>query len=194
MERKIGDTGPAHWFIVAGVRLQTDRLILRPPNPADFDAFFDMHNDPEVLQYLPVTAPPGDRGVAWRTFALLLGHWQMRGWGQWVVCDRQSDEIVGRVGLWYPEGWPAIEVGWVIRRSSWGRGFATEAAQAAVQYGFEVVGTDHLISIIRHDNTRSIRIAEKLGETLERTEMQHGREHLIYGIRRPRPRVPKILT
>ena len=77
-----------------------------------------------------------------------------------------------------------VEVGWVIRRSRWGNGFATEAAREAVRYGFEEVGADHLISIIRPDNQRSIRVAEKIGEKFERPYLVDGVESHVYGIKK----------
>src|SRR6185436_8257047 len=96
---------------------------------------------------------------AWRMLALLAGHWQLRGYGQWTVIEKSTRLVIGRVGLWNPEGWPGIEVGWVIRRSHWNHGYATEAARAAIDFGFDTVGADHLISLIRPDNARSIRVA-----------------------------------
>src|SRR5205823_14550586 len=105
------------------------------------------------------------RTAGWRTLALLIGHWHLLGYGQWAVVEKATGHVIGRAGLWNPEGGYGLEVGWVIRRSRWGQGFATEAARAAVQHGFETVGATHLISLIRPDNARSLRVAEKIGET-----------------------------
>jgi RimJ/RimL family protein N-acetyltransferase len=94
--------------------------------------------------------------------------------------------VIGRVGPWHPEGWPGIELGWIIRRSRWGNGFATEAAQAALEWIWQSVDeADHVISMIQPHNSRSIRVAEKIGETLERTEAINGSVVHVYGIRRP---------
>jgi len=164
--------------------IDTARLLLRRPEPGDFEAFFDLHEDPEVLRHIPGAGPPGNRVGAWRTFAQVLGHWQIRGYGQWAVIEKASGEIIGRVGLWYPDAAPAIELGWIIRRSRWNNGFATEAARAAARYGLDVVGAERLISIIQPDNLPSIRVAEKIGETLEGTEVQHGTTALVYAIGR----------
>jgi RimJ/RimL family protein N-acetyltransferase len=165
---------------------ETERLWLRPPQPSDFQVFVEIHDDREVLRFLPGTARPGDRGGAWRAFAVQLGHWQIRGYGQWAVVEKASGVVIGRVGLWYPEGWPDVEVGWLIRRSHWGCGFATEAARASVAYAFDTLGLDHVISLIRPENKRSIRVAQKIGETLERTDVQEGRDLLVYGLHAPR--------
>ncbi|MEZ5315981.1 MAG: GNAT family N-acetyltransferase [Vicinamibacterales bacterium] len=166
------------------VVLETSRLTLRPPEEADLDAFVDIHEDPEVLSYLTRLGDASGRAAGWRTIALLIGHWALRGYGQWTVVERASGEIIGRVGLWAPEGWPGVELGWIIRRSRWNEGFATEAALAAVDFAFTHTDVTYLISQIRSDNTASIRIAQKLGATLDGRETLDGHEILTYGFRK----------
>jgi RimJ/RimL family protein N-acetyltransferase len=162
----------------------TERLLLRPPEEADLEAYIEIHEDPEVQRHLLMPATVSGRVAAWRTLALLAGHWQLRGYGQWTVLERATNQVIGRVGLWNPEGWPGLEVGWVIRRSRWNQGFATEAAREAVRFAFDEVGADHLISMINLDNPRSVRVAEKIGETFERNHTVDGREVQIYGLSR----------
>lgn len=164
---------------------ETSRLLLRPPVASDLDVFVTIHEDPEVMRYMTVTGHVTGRAAGWRTLALLIGHWHLRGYGQWAVVEKATGDVIGRAGLWFPEGNPGLEVGWVIRQSHWGRGYATEAAQASVRYGFDVVGAKHLISIIHPDNGRSIRVAEKTGLTFERSATVDGVNVLIYGIDRP---------
>jgi RimJ/RimL family protein N-acetyltransferase len=169
----------------ASTTIQTDRLLLRLPTADDVAVFDEMHRDPEVMQYLTVFSANGGFSAAWRTVALLIGHWEMLGYGQWVVVDRTSGQTVGRVGLWNPPGWPGLEVSWMIRRSQWGKGLATEAARAAMDHAFNVVKAERVISIIRPDNVRSKRVAAKLGEVFERSEMMDGKEYHIYTASRP---------
>lgn len=164
-------------------RRETARLLLRPPEAGDLDPFLEIHSDPDVVRHLTLQGSPGRAG-AWRMLALLVGHWQLRGYGQWTVVEKDSGLIVGRVGLWYPEGWPGLELGWVIRRSHWNRGYATEASREAIRFAFGAVGADHVISLIQANNVRSIRVAEKIGQRFERLHMQDGHESLVYGIRR----------
>lgn len=164
--------------------VETPRLILRQPSADDLEPFVEIHEDPEVMRYMKVVGNSSGRVASWRLLALLIGHWQLRGYGQWTVVERTTGVVVGRVGLWNPEGWPGLEVGWVIRRSCWGQGFAPEAARAAMDFAFTTIGADELISIIRPDNLRSIRVAEKIGETLLRTQVIDGVENCVYGIRR----------
>ena len=92
-----------------------------------------------------------------------LGHWQIRGYGLWAAEEKQSGALIGRIGLYRPEGWPGLEVGWLVARERWGEGFATEGARAALDYAFTVLGEPRAISAIAPENAASIRVAEKLG-------------------------------
>jgi RimJ/RimL family protein N-acetyltransferase len=166
------------------VRLETERLILRPFAPADFDAFAAIHADPEVTRHLNGTPLP--RWEAWRSFAMFVGHWQLRGYGVWAVEEKRTGAFVGRAGLYNPEGWPGIEVGWTFGRDHWGTGYASEAGRAAMNWAFGVLGLDHIISVIRPQNTRSVRVAERLGMRYERdAEVMGGIQVAVYGRDRP---------
>jgi RimJ/RimL family protein N-acetyltransferase len=167
------------------VTRETPRLLLRPPIEADLDAYVEIHSDPEVRRHLTIVGGRGGHAAAWRTLALVIGHWHMRGYGQWTVIEKATSRIVGRAGLWNPEGWPGLEVGWVIGRQYWGQGFATEAALAAVEFAFSATDAAQLISMIQPDNHRSIRVAEKIGFTGDGTVMLEGAEMLLYTRRRP---------
>ena len=160
--------------------LETPRLRLRGLEETDLDAFAAMVGDPAVVRHLGT--PPFDRNGAWRKMALLAGHWHFRGYGMWAVVERASGRFVGRVGLWNPEGWPGLEVGWILPREQWGRGFATEAAEAALRFAFERVGAERVISVIHPENARSIRVAKRLGERFERRDTVGAVGVSIYGI------------
>lgn len=164
--------------------LETERLELRIPQERDLDAYVDIHEDPQVLQYVNTLGVSAGRAAGWRSIAMLIGHWHLRGYGHWTVVERASGDVVGRVGLWYPEGWPGVELGWIIRRSRWNEGFATEAARAAIDFAFGPANLTHLISMIREDNARSRRVAEKLGLSVERTLPLKDGDTQVYGIRR----------
>jgi RimJ/RimL family protein N-acetyltransferase len=160
--------------------LHTERLILRGFTQDDFEPFAAIVADPEVVRYLDDGAPIS-RTECWRGMALFLGHWHLRGYGWWAVEERQSGRFLGRIGLYNPEGWPGIEVGWLLRRDAWGRGLATEGAIAALAFAFDVVGADHVISLIDGRNVRSIRVAEKIGSRYERDMMHRERPLVVYG-------------
>jgi RimJ/RimL family protein N-acetyltransferase len=165
--------------------LETDRLRLRMFRQDDLEAYAAICADPEVMRYLG-DGKPLTRTEAWRQIAMILGHWQLRGYGPWAVEERRTGALIGRIGFFEPEGWPGFELGWMLRRASWGHGYASEGARCALAHGFTAMGRTHVISLIRPDNQPSIRVAERLGETLEgRTEL-FGHEALVYGIDRTR--------
>ena len=150
---------------------------------ADFEQYAAMHMDPEVTRFTTRTVL--DRNEAWRHLAMIVGHWHLRGFGMWGVEEPATGALVGRVGFHQPDGWPDFELGWTIGKSWWGKGYASEAAKRCLEYAFEEMKRDRVISLIDPLNVSSIRVAERIGETLE-GEWQHG-EHrlLIYGVRRP---------
>jgi RimJ/RimL family protein N-acetyltransferase len=163
--------------------LETDRLFLRPLRESDLDAYAEMHADPEIMRYIgdgrPLTRPG-----AWRNLAMMVGHWHLRGYGLWAAEVRSTGELVGRIGFWNPEGWPGFELGWMLRRACWGRGYATEGARAALRHAFGAMGRPEVISLIQPANAASIRVAERIGERLDgRTEIL-GNETLVYRISR----------
>jgi RimJ/RimL family protein N-acetyltransferase len=146
--------------------LKTKRLLLRGFRDGDLDAVAAMCADPDVMRYLG-DGRTLDRADAWRQMAMFVGHWTLRGFGNWAVQELGSGAYVGRVGLFYPEGWPGRELGWVLAREHWGKGYATEAAGAVLDHVFEILGWPRTISLIYRDNARSIRVAERLGAHLE---------------------------
>lgn len=153
--------------------LHTDRLTLRPWAESDLDAYAAMCADDEVMRHIGAGGAVG-RDIAWRQMAMFAGHWALKGYGMWAVAERTASPnggaLVGRVGFLNPEGWPANELGWLLGRAHWGRGFAHEAAVAARRHGREVLGlSGRLISLIRPDNQLSIALAGRLGAELEST-------------------------
>lgn len=168
---------------IAIVTLETERLALRMFREEDFETYAAICADPEVMRYLG-EGKTLTRGEAWRQMAMILGHWQLRGYGLWAVEERATGALVGRIGFFNPEGWPGFELGWVLGRAAWGKGYATEGARRALAYAFTEMGRQHVISLIYPANTPSIRVAARLGETLERRTALFGQEVLVYGIGR----------
>ena len=158
--------------------LTTERLHLRALQASDFEAYAAMHADYEVTKF--TTRSHLDRTEAWRHLAMLLGHWQLRGYGMWGVEERQSGTLVGRVGFHEPAGWPDFELAWTIGRNWWGKGYAPEAARACLAYAFEEMNRDHVISLIDPANVSSIRVAEKIGEHLDGEVVVGGHRLLVY--------------
>jgi RimJ/RimL family protein N-acetyltransferase len=157
-------------------------LRLRPFRAEDLEPYAALCSDPEVMRYV------GERCVlsreeAWRQMAMLAGHWHLRGFGMWAVEELETGTFVGRVGLHYPEGWPDREVAWALARRFWGRGYAAEAARAALAEAFQL-GWPRIISLIDPANTRSIRLAERLGERLAGEATVHGHLVAVYALER----------
>lgn len=117
--------------------------------------------------------------------AFLVGHWELLGFGHWAVEEKSSGKFAGRLGFLNPAGWPGFEIGWTLGHEFQGKGYATEGAKRALQYAFEELDKDHVISLIDPQNKASIRVAERLGEKLEGETELMGRNVLIYGIDRP---------
>jgi RimJ/RimL family protein N-acetyltransferase len=163
-------------------RIRTERLLLREWRDDDLDAYAAMAADPEVMEFV---GGPLDRAGAWRQMALHAGHWALRGYGNWIL--EADGRVVGRTGLWRPEGWPGLEVGWTLAREAWGRGYATEAGRAAMEWAWSELRLPGLISVIRPENARSIRVAERLGFAAGREDTVLGVRVVIYEIRAPAP-------
>ena len=161
--------------------IETERLILRGFEERDMDAFAAMNADPRFVKFL-ADGKPLNRTESWRLMAMLIGHWQLRGFGFWAMESKQSGEFIGRTGLLYPEGWPGIELGWGLHPDAWGLGYATESASAVRDWAFNVAGLGHLISIIHPDNEQSKRVAQRIGERYSHKDMVNGREVVIFSV------------
>ena len=138
---------------------------------------------PDVVRFV------GDRHVptlqeAWRMVAGWIGHWALRGYGQWAIEERSSGRFIGRAGIINPADWPGPEVGYLLGRQWWGRGYATEAASAAMDWGFREIGFTDLLSLIDPENEPSIAVATRLGETLRGETEVMGHRVLLYAIAR----------
>jgi RimJ/RimL family protein N-acetyltransferase len=168
--------------------IETPRLLLRLPEVSDAGPFMAIMWDPEVVANKQVTLveEPGDIELARKKTSSLIDHWQSRGYGLWTVVDKASGEVIGTVGLQKWKGWPDAELAWVIHRDWWGRGLASEAASAALAWAWANTTLDHIISIINVNDTRSMKVATKVGEQFERADVDpiNGEPVHIYGVYR----------
>jgi RimJ/RimL family protein N-acetyltransferase len=142
------------------IRIETDRLILRPPQAEDFDAWAANMADEESARFIGGLQA---RPVAWRGFLTMVGAWAVQGFGMFSVIEKSSGRWIGRMGPWYPEGWPAREVGWGLARHAWGKGYAQEGAVACMDFAFDQLGWDDVIHCIDRANTPSQALAQRLG-------------------------------
>lgn len=165
-------------------RIETERLILRSIDAErDFEGWAAAMADPQTVRF--IGGKTMGRELAWRNMATVIGHWQLRGYGFFSVEEKATGQWVGRVGPWFPEGWPEPEVGWTIMREHWGNGYATEAARAALAYARDMLDWTQVIHAIITGNAPSVAVAEKLGSSLLRTQQGIGgvtdEQVMIYG-------------
>ncbi|HEU4724264.1 MAG TPA: GNAT family N-acetyltransferase [Candidatus Eisenbacteria bacterium] len=164
--------------------IETPRLRLREFRATDIDDYAACLGDAEVMKYIG-DGLPLSREDAWRSMAVMAGHWSLRGYGHWAVEEKATRRLVGRVGYYFPEGWPSEEIGWLLARGVWGRGYAFEAAGAALARGRALLGLERVISVIQPENAASIRLAKRLGATLDRRIVLKGKEADIYSMPLP---------
>lgn len=143
--------------------LDTERLVLRAPQVSDFEAYAEFCASPRSAG----VGGPYDRDQAFSRLSELIGHWHLRGYGRWMVTDRDTQAPLGVVGLMYPESWPAPEIAWSLFDVAEGKGIAFEAAMATRDFAYRVLGWDTVISCVMDGNTRSNSLAQRLGCTHE---------------------------
>ncbi|CTQ56229.1 hypothetical protein LP7551_04788 [Roseibium album] len=148
--------------------VETERLLLRAPLASDFDRFAEFRMSDRASG----VGGPFTRTEAYVQFGELFGHWILRGFGRWMVTDRETGEPLGVVGLWYPEGWPEPEIAWSVFEGGEGKGIAFEASLAAREFAYCKLGWTTAISLIQEDNTRSFALARRLGARIE-AHFQH---------------------
>lgn len=170
--------------------LRTERLILRSWRESDFRSFAALNADPEVMEHFPATLTVGESD---RLAAHFASGVRERGWGIWAVERQDTAEFAGYVGIqpvtfdaWFT---PAVEIGWRLAKPQWGRGIATEAGRAALQYAFGPLGLDKVVAFTVPANTRSLAVMKRLGMTFvgdfEHPRLPEGhrlRHHVVYAI------------
>jgi len=162
--------------------LETARLLMRPPTSADLEDLCRLTGDPEVMRYL-------GKGVRTRketesALVTAIEHWVRHEFGIWFVYDRENGEFLGRCGLRYFQDTPDIELSYSFAKSTWGRGIASEAAAASMNFGFERLRLERIIAIAMPENIGSRRVMEKLGMHYEKNAPFFGFDHVFYAITR----------
>lgn len=145
---------------MTGPVLETERLILRPIQMEDFPRWAEFMADPEAARFIGGVQGPS---AAWRGFMTMAGAWSMTGVAMFSLVEKSSGLWMGRIGPWFPLGWPGTEVGWGLHPDAQGKGLALEAAIATMDYAFDVLGWDEVIHTIDPDNVPSQRLAERVG-------------------------------
>ncbi|KRS13814.1 acetyltransferase [Roseovarius atlanticus] len=144
--------------------IETEDLILRGYDEADFEAFAAFGTSDRAAY----VGGPHTRWDSWRAFMAGIGHWALRGYGMWMIEHRATGSVAGRVGMILNDGWDEPELGWHIYDGFEGKGYAYQAALAARDHAARHFGLDGVISYIDATNTRSLRLADRLGAKHER--------------------------
>ena len=144
--------------------VETQRLQLRGLALEDTDDLYTLWNNPEVSKYFPNTSPPKIETVQ-NIIKYQFTMWERYGYGWWAVILRDSSELLGWCGLQYLPETDETEVGYLLGQVYWAKGYATEAAQASIKYGFETLRLKEIIGVVHPQNQPSIHVIEKLGMT-----------------------------
>lgn len=169
--------------------LETERLLLRQWKDSDYPAFARMSADAETMRYFPsVLTDEQSRDIATRCRALI----NQRGWGFWAVEVKATDEFAGFIGLHVPSAElpfsPCVEIGWRLARDFWGKGLATEGAQAALGFAFHELSLTEVVAFTALTNKRSERVMQRLGMVRDEKTFEHSgipeghalRQHVLY--------------
>ena len=160
--------------------IETERLVLRPLVLADLEEYLALHEDPEVTRFIDgLERPEAEKRLRENEL-----EWEERGYGKLAVLDRPSGRFLGRSGLKYWPQFEETEVGWTMHRDAWGRGLATEAARASVDWAFEAFDLPYLTAMVHPENTASVRVAERLGMSQLRDDVLLGDRVRVFALYR----------
>jgi len=152
-----------------GPVIVTERLLLRQWRGDDVAPNTAMLADPGTARFITADGKPVTSELnGWRNAAIMAGHWVLHGVGMFVVEEKSSGKYVGRVGPWFPPGWPGFEVGWGIATEFRGKGYALEAARASIDWVFATFEIDEIIHCIEPVNAPSQAVARRLGARKDR--------------------------
>ena len=170
-------------------QIETERLLLRAHRMDDFAVCAAIWGDERVTRF--IGGKPLSESEAWARFLRYPGHWQMMGFGYWALIEKASGAYIGDLGFadYKREIQPSIqgipEIGWVLAAQAHGKGYATEAVQAAQAWGDANFGEPRTVCIIAPENLPSIRVAEKCGYRMVETATYKGQSTLLFERMRP---------
>ncbi len=146
------------------MKIETNRLILRQWINSDYDAFAKMCTDEKVMEHFPSTL---SKQESYAAIDRCIKYINENGWGFWALEEKFSGNFIGFTGLNSPSYQlpfsPCIEIGWRLAYSAWGNGFATEAATACLNFGFEHLGVNHIVAFTTLNNIRSQNVMRRIG-------------------------------
>lgn len=143
--------------------IETERLRLRCPKMSDFEPYADFRCSARAIHL----GGPNTRAEAFDKLGEIIGHWHLRGFGRWMIADKETDEPLGVAGPFFPDDWPEPEIAWSVFEKAEGRGIAYEAARASLKYAYQTLGWRTAVSCTTPENTRSQALAKRLGAQRE---------------------------
>ncbi len=158
--------------------LTSDRLILRGWFKSDFDRYAAFWADSDRTRHF--ISGTQDRSSAWSLFANMMVEWCLNGFGIFALQSKDTDEVVGYAGLWYPADIDEAELAWSLYSGYEGKGFATEAARRIIRWASQGLCLPPLMSFVHPDNTPSIAVAERLGATRENETTLRGSPRFVF--------------
>lgn len=164
--------------------VKTDRLVLRPFTDHDAEELHRILAQEGVLRYFPTPDPPPLDRVQ-KLVAKQLEHWEEHGFGWWAVELKSDDGIIGWNGLQYLTETEEVEIAYLLAKTHWGKGLATEGAREGLKYGFEILGLERIIGLVHPENIASQRVLEKLGLTFNNEAEYFGMSVYRYVIDAP---------
>lgn len=166
--------------------LETPRLCLYEMAETDAADFYELNADPEVMRYT------GDKAFETveeaRELVRNYKQYELRGYGRWTMIHKQTGEFIGWCGLRYLEDWQETDIGYRLLRKFWNQGYATEAAQASIDFGFNQLNLNRIIGRAHKDNAASIRVFEKLGLSFEKFYEENGEISVLFAVHIHQPR------
>ena len=164
--------------------IETERLRLRGFRPEDLDALCQVFGDPEVMKYIS-GGKPRTREATEEGLLRSIEGWGKRGFGLWAVEEKATGRVVGYCGLIHLDDTPEIEVAYGLAKAAWGRGFAVEAARAALEFGFGELNLERIVAVVNPENLASRRVLEKLDMKYTQNVRHYGADLMYYEIMSP---------
>lgn len=162
-------------------QVETPRLVMRRMSEADTAALHACYGDAEVMKYLR-GAKTFEESVA--SVRRKIGLWDQHGIGLWTVVDKHNGAVIGHCGLVWSDTLNGVEIGFLIHKDLWGKGFATEAVCASVDAGFAQLNVDHIFSFTHPDNWPSRKVMENAGFRVWKEDFLWNLPWVIYRIDR----------
>ena len=158
--------------VVNPLMIETPRLLLRPMSFRDAKRLFEIYRDPETIRYW--NGPDTSQQDSEERIARMQTHWERHGYGDWALIDKKTEAMIGFCGLHLFEGMDEINLGFLIDRTFWGKGLATEASMASLRFGFEKAPLGRVVGTTAPNNAGAIKVLKKCGMSYWKEIIRNG--------------------